>query len=109
MVNLLPEFVIQAVAAELADELRNSRLEVCKIRSFDGWIRIPITSNPAWYSRLCANWERRRRRYPKPRTIIKRQQTIRSLDRISHGMKCGRTYWERLLPIIAEEAEARGY
>jgi hypothetical protein len=69
----LPVFIVQLVAAELRQELENTRLTVLKIRSRDGWIRCPITSNPGWYSELCAAYVRRRRqrRWRRERTFIK--------------------------------------
>ncbi len=89
----------------MLDELRGNRLEVIKVPGRDGgYIRRAITRNCEWYRRLCDNHKKPRKRYPRPRTIIKRCDTIRTLERMIAG-NLGGLYAERLTHIAENVAD----
>lgn len=94
----VPERIREA-ARVMLDELESGWLEVCKIpgRDGEGFVRCVITQNAEWYRRFCAEWTRRRRRYPKERTIIKRCETVRALREMIGG-RIGSEYARRLIP-----------
>lgn len=62
-----------------------------------------IEQNAQWYRDFCAAYKNRRKRYAKPRTIIKRCDTKRALERIACGNVNG-VYAERLLPVVEQRA-----
>lgn len=96
--------LIRQAALLMRDELMSNRLHVVKIKTGDGYIRVAIGQSPRWYSDLCREHERRRRkRYRRHRTIIKRCHTLRALERISAGRN-GTVYAERLLPYVEDVA-----
>ncbi len=96
----------QALAQQLLDELDAGRLEVCKVRGREGgYIRVVVEVNAEWYRQFCRQWEAPRRRYPKPRTIIKRCHTRRGLEKIANGGGKG-VYVERLTNFIDEEVDS---
>lgn len=97
----------KALARELLQELEHMRLVVLKWRSGDGWVRGPISQNPPWYQNLCRQHERGRKRYPKPRTIIKRINTVKALRRVIQGRQNGYVYDERISAVLAAEMRAR--
>lgn len=82
-------------------ELQGNRLVVAKFRVEGGYIRAPVSWNAPWYQRLCGAHTASRRRYPKPRTIIRRQHTIVALRRMLRGDMTG-VYAERILATIEE-------
>ena len=88
---------------ELLSELESHRLEVCKVRSRDGWIRCVLAENAEWYRKLCAEFETRRRRYPKFRTQIRRKHVRRALREIASG-KRETLYAERVMPHVVRRA-----
>lgn len=89
----------------MLDELESCRLTVCKIRTEDGWIRVPLTRNADWYREFCAEYVTPRRdRRMKARTIIKRCHTESALNRIARG-KIETEYARRLLPRVVERAK----
>ncbi len=92
-----------AAAASLLTELVSSRLEVARC----GTLRIVVSENCEWYRRFCSMFAASRKRYPKPRTIIKRSGTIRALQRIADGGDLSKmaAYVDRLRPFIAERKE----
>jgi hypothetical protein len=102
-----------AIAAEsLLDELLSRRLEVVKIPSGDGYIRVPIITNPEWYSKICKRFLNSRKRYPKPRTIIRRCNMIAALNNIISrrykscgGLRQDTEYFKRLKPTLRERLE----
>lgn len=94
---------VRQAARELLHELDGHRLEVCKVRSRDGWIRCVLAQNADWYQRLCAEFEVRRRRYPKYRTQIRRQHVRRALREIASG-KNETLYAARVLPHCVKRA-----
>ena len=90
-------------AAELLlEELEGNGLEVCKVPGLEGgYVRVSVSVNCEWYRRLCCQWKKSRRRYPKARTIIKRVHTVAALRRIIAGNFSG-VYAQRLQPFIEE-------
>ncbi len=90
-------------------ELKVQRLEVCKIATDTGYIRVVVCPSPRWYSQLCRKFEFPRKwPYRKHRTIIKRVDTLRTLARIATGVCNPDTaYCQRLLPYIMEWAGER--
>jgi hypothetical protein len=92
----------RSAALLLLEELESSWPETCKVPGrYGGYIRVPVSTNCEWYRRLCRRYLSRRRRYPKPRTIIKRCHTIIALKRIAAGNQVG-VYAERLRPFLEE-------
>lgn len=82
------------------DELRAGYLEVIKIRSKGGWIRVAVSVNAYWYQELCNRHLGRSRRFPKLRTIIKRRHVVRTLEKMIAG-KCETVYACRISEIIS--------
>ena len=92
-------------AQYLLDDLQAHFPETCKVPGrHGGYIRVPVSVNACWYRRLCSRHKVGRRRYPKPRTIIKRCHTIKALHRIIAGNTDG-VYAERLMPFVEEMQE----
>lgn len=84
----------------MLQDLLDHRLEVYKVpSSISGYVRCAITTNCEWYSKLCSSYCRTRKKYPKYRTIIKRQHTITALKRMIKGNHKG-IYAARILEII---------
>lgn len=99
-------FTEQVAAGYMLNELQQLKLVVCKIKTDDGYVRVPICSNPDWYSKLCNGYLKSRKRYPKMRTIIKRCNTIRLLERIASGIQNEDTaYAIRIRPLLKEWLE----
>ena len=100
---------IRQAAAEMAAEFAAQRLEVCKLPTDDGYIRVVVCPSPTWYQKLCRKYEfHRRRRYRKPRTIIKRVDTLRTLRRIAAGIANPATeYFSRVMPYVLQWIEDR--
>ncbi len=99
------EKALAMAALELLAELESGYLEVCKVPSrHGGYIRVPVSVNHEWYRRFCRMFLSRNRRYPRPRTLIRRCHTIEALRRIAAGNTNG-VYAERLMPFITEKAE----
>ena len=95
------------LARRYLDELDEGYLEVCKVPSRDGgYIRICMSVNAEWYRAFCKRNMIGRKRYPKPRTIIKRCHTIAALRRIVTG-NAGGVYGERLIEVIHERIAER--
>lgn len=101
----------QALAAEFAEELRGRRLEVCKVpgRDGEGFVRAVIVTNPEWYSWICEQHVRPRRRYPRPRTVIRRAELLRILDRMAAGLPVwsGGIYFGLIIEAMKREGERR--
>jgi len=89
------------IAALLRELLESSFPEVCKVPGREGgYIRVAISVNTEWYRKFCSrymSW-----RWGKWRTIIKRCDTIRALQRIEAGDRSGE-YAKRLEPFLTEE------
>lgn len=92
---------------ELLGELDHMRLSVIKFRKDDVFIRAAITHNPHWYHRLCQQHLKGRKRFPKPRTIIRRAHVEKALRRFLAGKANGYIYDERIRGVIDEELELR--
>ncbi len=88
-------------AAIFLSELESGRLIVAKWIGKEGtYVRGAVEKNAEWYSKFCSLYSHRHsRRYPKVRTFIKRQWTIRALERLKRGENAG-LYAARLLAFI---------
>lgn len=90
------------IAGELLEELESGWLEVAKIPSQQGgYVRVPLSVNCEWYQAFCKRFMRPRRRYPKPRTFIKRCHTVRGLEEIKSG-RAETEYARRLIEVVRE-------
>ena len=100
---------IRQAAAEMAAEFAAQKLEVCKLPTDGGYIRVVVCPSPVWYQKLCRKHEfQRRRRYKKARTIIKRCDTLRTLQRIAAGIANTSTaYYSRIIPYVLQWIEDR--
>lgn len=84
-------------------ELRENRLEVIVLND----CRAVVSENCPWYRHFCDTHKSPRRRYPRPRTIIKRYATIRALERMLAG-RFDSIYAQRLLPLAENLAHELG-
>lgn len=92
----------------MRDEMEYRRLEVilipsknheCAIRG--GCIRVAINTNPEWYQELCSSYPRPDcKKWYKTRTIIKRANIIKLLDRLLAGQKINSKYEQDLNNIV---------
>lgn len=81
----------------MKEELESSYPETIKIPGREGgYVRCPVSVNAEWYHHFCEQFKASRRRYPKPRTIIKRGHVLKALDRLANGNTDG-VYAERLV------------
>ncbi len=88
------------VFAMMAEELEGSYLEVVKIPGrYGGYIRVPVSVNAEWYRVFCKQYLSTRRRFPRPRTLIKRRDTLTALGRLHSGNFRG-VCAERLLDFV---------
>ena len=88
------------VFAMMAEELEGSYLEVVKIPGrYGGYIRVPVSVNAEWYRVFCKQYLSTRRRFSRPRTLIKRGDTLKALVRLSNRNFRG-VYAERLLDFV---------
>jgi hypothetical protein len=87
---------------DLLDELQNNRLEVVKVQTPEGFKRVVCSQNAPWYQDFCFSYQKARKRYPKPRTIIKRCHTIRTLEALLSNPTLSTTYAQRLQPFIED-------
>jgi hypothetical protein len=89
---------VREIYSVMLDELQGGWLEVCKVPSrHGGYIRVPVSVNAEWYQKFCKRYlARHSRRYPKHRTLIRRQHTIKALRRLIAGNHAG-VYAERLM------------
>jgi hypothetical protein len=91
---------VRLKALFLLAELDASCLQVVKVRYPESYHRVVMERNAEWYRRFCLAFIRRRRgRYRKPRTIIKRCHVRRALLRVADGRTDG-IYVGRLLEFI---------
>lgn len=93
-------WAIRRLALILLEELDSGYLEVVKVPIEGGYIRVAVSVNAQWYRAFCKQylWSRSKR-FPKPRTIIRRQHTRAALKRIAKG-NCAGVYAERLLEFM---------
>lgn len=93
-------------------ELKANRLEVARLPSRDGYRRVVVAQNAPWYRDFCATYERQRGTRggrccrTRPRTIIRRRETVAALGRMLAGDLRG-VYAERLRE-HAEHLERNG-
>jgi hypothetical protein len=82
-----------------------------------GYVRIPVEQNPSWYREICRARMGTRKRYPKPRTKIRRVDVERALLRLVHGIPnhgeitelvraAARRYLNEILESIRRQPEA---
>jgi hypothetical protein len=94
-----------AIAKALLSDLNAGYLEVAKVPSRQGgYIRVPVSVNAEWYRRFCKRYLTTRRKYPKPRTLIRRCHTEAALRRIIDGRQTDTEYARRLCEFIRQEA-----
>ena len=87
-------------AARMLEELDSGYLEVCKVPGRQGgYVRVVCNCNAEWYRVFCRRFERGRRRYRKPRTIIRRCHTRKALLHLAAG-KNGTVYSGRLVEFM---------
>jgi hypothetical protein len=100
---------MQQAAWLMLEELKANRLEVVLVKSKRDprvKIRQVVNANPKWYSELCEQHKQARKRYRRPRTIIKRWWTIRVLEKFVDGsIRLNDPYPQRLLPFIEDIAQ----
>lgn len=102
----------QVAALELLAELESSRLEVALVptrwrMNEGGCIRVAVSKNATWYRRFCEQHLSARRRLNRSLdTKIKRQHTLRALQRIAEGKPTRGVYAERLRPFVQRRAQA---
>ncbi len=102
---------IRFIASILLEELEAMKLTVIVVpdgreNSHRG-VRAVVCPNPEWYSQLCQSHLalRRNRRWKRPRTIIKRCNTLRALRVIvDSGINRKFIYHQRLLSVIQSHA-----
>ena len=97
LAELSDDEYVAATAAAMLVSLRHGRLEVVVDR--ERCIRQVVGTNAQWYRNFCAAHERRRKRLKRPRTIIKRCDTVSALHRLIDGRYEGE-YAQRLMPIV---------
>ncbi len=91
---------------EMLSELQGNRLEVALLERADedgesrGNRLVVVSQNAGWYRVLCGNHLTTRRRYPKPRTVIRRVHTVRALKRMMSGDRTS-VYAQRILDVMA--------
>lgn len=91
---------IESTLAWMLQELLDHRLESCVLPSkFGGYYRVLISQNCEWYQELCRRHEYPRKRYPKPRTMIRRRETIAALRRMIKGDYTG-VYADRIFSVM---------
>jgi hypothetical protein len=92
-------------------ELESNYLEVVLIPARDQrheghYIRAVQYQNADWYRKFCAEYlSGRRTQNAKGRTLIKRRETIRALQKILQGVVDDSVYVERLLDFMEREAK----
>lgn len=86
----------------MLDDLLSNRLEVAKLPSSrGGYTRVVVSHNCPWYQKLCENYcRKRRKRYRREFTIIKRCHTVAALKRMLAGDRSG-VYAERILEVAS--------
>jgi hypothetical protein len=90
-------WALKKLALVLLEDLDAGWLEVRKVpNGHGGYVRVPVSVNAAWYRHFCSRHLTTQRRYPKPRTLIRRQHTRAALKRIGRGDSRG-VYADRLV------------
>ena len=94
---------LQACRCMIRD-LESNRLRVVIISP----CRVAVEHNPLWYREFCSQYQSgRKRSWAKFDTAIKRQNTIRALERMSYRNVAG-LYAQRLAPIVIQWHEKMG-
>ncbi len=94
---------LRALAFSMLQELEANRLDVAlaPAQRGRGKVRVVVSSNPAWYRRLCREYPSTRvRRNQAFDTKIKRRETLRHLKCIATGVRCASVYHDRLVVAI---------
>lgn len=92
---------MQEVYQIMLEELEDARHEVSLVPGHSGkMLRVATCCNPRWYWELCDSYKRPRSGYPRPRTIIRRIDVMRALQRLIEGDESGE--YARRVKAIAE-------
>lgn len=90
----------------LLNELESNQLQVClapskrKLNEHDQ-IRVALSRNCSWYRRFCSQHiSKRATRRGKPDTLIRRQHTLKALNRLLSGKPRNTIYEQRILAIL---------
>ena len=107
----MDDLLSQAIALLMREELLCSRLDVTLVPSGLEWQptqrrrRVVEERNPAWYRRLCNEWQSNGRCRPRRKkhgdTLIKRAHVLRALAEMGDG-RCDTEYAQRLRPYVLE-------
>lgn len=87
-------------------ELESNQLQVCLApskRAINEWdqIRVALSRNASWYQKFCAaHTSKRGVRRGRQDTIIRRQHTLRALERLIANKPKGGIYEERILELL---------
>lgn len=91
----------------MLNELLGRRPETIKVPGrYGGYVRVAVETNPEWYRELCENHKSRSRRFPKPRTMIRRCDVLRALVLLADGQQPGTLYAERITAVAKKYKEA---
>ena len=89
------------------EELQSTRPHTVKIIGRHGnYVRVAMERNPEWYRALCERYKSSRRNYPKPRTIIRREDVLRTLSRLANCLPCKGVYAERIRDVANDYCNA---
>jgi hypothetical protein len=104
--------MIRVVAVRMLAEMACMRLSVAKIQTDTGYVRVVISHNPPWYQWLCGQWiglrGQRGGRHKRSRTIIRRKQTVRCLEKLTKTPLMDGVYAERLRSAVEWYVETFG-
>lgn len=100
------DFEEQIIALDLLEDLESNSLEVVLIPAREQkhslhFIRCVQYQNAEWYRKFCEKYISARKGF-KIRTRIKRQATIKALQKIANGINDS-TYTERILNFIRND------
>lgn len=108
----MDDYLEQAIAALMREELLYSRLDVALAPSPPEFQptrrrrRIVEERNPAWYRRLCRDYQSHGRQRPRRKkhgdTLIKRSHVLRALEELANG-RCETEYAHRLRPYVEQQ------
>ena len=94
---------MQDVYLWMLEELRSAYPQTVKVPGrYGGYVRVAVEQNPEWYRQLCERHKQPRRRYPKPRTIIRRVHVLRVLESLASGVHLDGLYAERIRSVAAD-------
>ena len=108
----MDDYLAQCIAALMHEELLCSRLDVSLAPSGPEHQptrrrrRIVEERNPAWYRRLCRDYQSHGRQRPRRKkhggTLIKRSHVLRALEELANG-RCETEYAHRLRPYVEQQ------